>query len=356
MSTPTQSKSVLGKGLASLLPGGANMHSGASSAGNQVPAPQYQTAPAPVAPKEAQMAATAAPATGVVLNAAPAARPNVDPNEQPGLNRDRHPGIAVLALDDIKANEFQPRRDFDQGSLEELAQSIRENGLIQPLIVRKNGEHYELIAGERRLRASKIAGLKVVPVVIRKSTDRESLELAIVENIQREDLNCVDEGLAYFQLMQEFQLSQEELAKRMGKDRATIANALRILKLSDFILGQLKKGHLSRGHAKALLSLDDAAERETLAKEVLEKSLSVRQTEKTVQDKKQITPKSAAITGANGSTGNKLDPALMKLTQELTRRFMSKVEIKGTQKSGQIQIHFSSKDELSRVFSALMGE
>jgi len=227
--------------------------------------------------------------------------------------------------------------------------------LIQPLIVRKNGEAYELIAGERRLRASKIAGLKSVPVVMRKSTDREALELAIVENIQREDLNCVDEGLAYFQLMQEFQLSQEDLAKRMGKDRATIANALRILKLSDFILAQLKKGALSRGHAKALLSIEDTAERESLAKEILEKSLSVRQAEKTAQEKKAPSAAKKAPEAKRGAAASGLNPDTMRLTQLLTRRLMSKVEIKGDH-AGEIQIHFASKDELNRLVSLLMGD
>jgi ParB family chromosome partitioning protein len=330
MSTP-QTKSVLGKGLASLLP-----PVGASAA-----------------PQGSQASGAQAP---VLLNSAPLGRPLVNPSEQPGLNRDRHPGIAVLDIHEIKANEFQPRREFDQGALEELAQSIRENGLIQPLVVRKTAEGYELIAGERRLRASKIAGLKMVPVVIRKSTDRESLELAIVENIQREDLNCVDEGLAYFQLMQEFQLSQEELAKRMGKDRATIANALRILKLSDFILVELKKGNLSRGHAKALLSVEDMSDREKLAKEVLEKGMSVRQTEKSAQEKKAAQMPKSGAASSPASAPNKIDPELVKLTQDLTRRYMSKVDIKGTQKSGQIVIQFSSKDELARVFARLMGE
>ena len=328
MSTPNNqpSKSVLGKGLASLLPGAGSQNQS-----------QHSTA------------------SGMVLNTNPVGRPQVDPSEVPGANRDRHPGIAVLSVEDIKANEFQPRRDFDQQGLEELAQSIRENGLIQPLIVRKNGDQFELIAGERRLRASKLAGLKMVPVVIRKSTDRESLELAIVENIQREDLNCVDEGLAYFQLMQEFQLSQEELAKRMGKERATIANALRVLKLSDYILGELKKGNLSRGHAKALLSVEDVHDRERLAKEILEKNLSVRQAEKTAQEKKQAI-KSPQGQPQTSSTGNKIDPALMKLTQDLTRRYMSKVDFKGTKKSGQIQIQYSSQEELNRIFALLMGE
>ena len=328
MSTPTPSRSVLGKGLASLLPG---VPQNASPA--QAP---FQPAPA-----------------AVVFNSAPLGRPQYDPSEQPGVNRDRHPGIAVVDINEIKANEFQPRRDFDEKAIDELAQSIKENGLIQPLIVRKVGDHYELIAGERRLRASKKAGLKVVPIVIRKSTDREALELAIVENIQREDLNCVDEGLAYFQLMQEFQLSQEELSKRMGKERATIANALRILKLSDFILSELKKGALSRGHAKALLSIEDVNERDKLAKEVLEKNLSVRQTEKTAQDKKALSIGKAPDTAQARAGATKIDPELMKLTQELTRRYMAKVDIKGTQKSGQVQIQFSSKDELNRLKNEL---
>lgn len=313
-----QNKSVLGKGLASLLPG-----------------------------------SPATTATGsVILNSAPLGKPMVDPNEQPGLNRDRHLGISVIDINEIKANEFQPRRDFDETALQELAQSIRENGLIQPLIVRKNGEHYELIAGERRLRASKIAGLKTVPVVMRRSTDREALELAIVENIQREDLNCVDEGLAYFQLMQEFQLSQEELAKRMGKDRATIANALRILKLSDFILLQLKKGNLSRGHAKALLSVEDTSERETLAKEILEKNLSVRQAEKSAQEKKVAAAPKKTESKKAAPMGN---PEHMRLIQLLTRKYMAKVEIKGD-KAGEIQIHFSSPEEMNRIVSVLLGD
>lgn len=332
MNTPKENtalnpnKSVLGKGLASLLPG-------SNSAMNPI-----QNNPV---------------TSSVIQNAVPSVKPVFDPSEQPGLNRDRHMGISLINIDEIKANEFQPRRDFDETALQELSQSIKENGLIQPLIVRKNGDKYELIAGERRLRASKIAGLKSVPVVIRKSTDREALELAIVENIQREDLNCVDEGLAYFQLMQEFQLSQEELAKRMGKDRATIANALRILKLSDFILGQLKKGILTRGHAKALLSVEDVAERENLAKEILEKNLSVRQAEKTAQEKKAaLTPKK---TEPKKETKFTFSPETMRVTQLLTRKLMTKVEIKG-EDSGEISIKFASKEDLNRIVSILIGD
>jgi ParB family chromosome partitioning protein len=334
-STTTPPRSVLGKGLGSLLP--PVVHPGSLGATSSVGASEVTS-----------VASQAAPG-GVTAVTSPVAANSM-------ANKDRHPGISLANIDEIKANEFQPRRDFDPVALEELAQSIRENGLIQPLVVRKNGDHYELIAGERRLRASKLAGLRVVPIVIRKSTDREALELAIVENIQREDLNCVDEGLAYFQLMQEFQLSQEELAKKMGKDRATIANALRILKLSDFILNELKKGSLSRGHAKALLSVEDPVRREKFAQEILEKNWSVRQAERTAQELKTSLPTSPTLSEARSTRNTGLSPELMSLQQELTRRYMAKVELKGTKKSGTIQVQFSSEAELNRIYSLLMGD
>lgn len=307
MSSSSQpQRSVLGKGLASLLPG----------------------VPPPTTTMQKPVAAEVTPAT-------------------------RHMGISMLPIEQIKANEFQPRRDFNQSALEELAQSIKENGLIQPLVIRKNGENYELIAGERRLRAAKLAGLAQVPVVIRRSTDREALELAIVENIQREDLNCVDEALAYFQLLQEFQLSQEELAKKMGKDRATVANSLRVLKLSDVIIVELKKGTLSRGHAKALLAVEDPAAREKLAKDIIEKGLSVRQAEKLAQEVKgEIRPAATSIK----KSGNMIDPELMRAIQSLTRKYMTKVEIKGDANVGTIQLHYSSLEELNRVLHLMMGE
>lgn len=313
-SSPT--RSVLGKGLASLLPGSASAQVGSSAP----PPPQS--------------------VVSVSVN-------------------DRIPGISMLPIDQIKANEFQPRRDFDDEALKELSLSIQENGLIQPLVVRKNGNSFELIAGERRLRASKLAGLKMIPVVIRKSTDREALELAIVENIQREDLNCVDEGLAYFQLMQEFSLSQDDLAKKMGKDRATIANALRILKLSDSILAQLKKGALSRGHAKALLAVEDLHEREKLSKEILDKSLSVRQAERLSQEIKQGNVAQSQLKDKAGAKKSlDLNPPsaeVSRFKQELTRKFMTKVEMKGSDQQGQIILNYGSKEELYRILHQLLG-
>ncbi|NDD92731.1 ParB/RepB/Spo0J family partition protein, partial [bacterium] len=190
-------KTVLGKGLASLLPGAA-----------------------------ASISAT----------------PSAAPSNHAGLmagNQDRHPGIALLPVDELSVNDYQPRRSFDDSTLQELAQSIKTNGLIQPLIVRRTTSGYQLIAGERRLRASKLAGLRQVPVVVRRSTDREALEMALIENIQREDLNCIDEALAYRQLMEEFQLTQEEAATRVGKERASVANHLRLLRLPEEIVNDL---------------------------------------------------------------------------------------------------------------------
>jgi ParB family chromosome partitioning protein len=336
MSTPntTPRTSVLGKGLASLLPPTPTINAAAINAASNLNATPKSNA-------------TQTP----MQNAADASHV---------ASKDRLQAISMLPVEQIKANEFQPRREFDLQALEELSQSIKENGLIQPLVVRKNGDAFELIAGERRLRASKMAGLKMVPVVLRKSTDREALEIAIVENIQRVDLNCVDEALAYFQLMQEFQLSQEELGKKMGKDRATVANSLRILKLSDVILSQLKKGALSRGHAKALLAVENPPERERLAQEIIEKNLSVRQAEKRAVEIKNpeeaAKQKSASDEVTNKKTDTRLDPEIMRFTQALTKRFMTRTEIKGDQKSGLIQIQYGSKEELYRILNLMVGE
>ncbi len=224
-------KSVLGKGLASLLPG----------AMAPLPTTSAETSQAQ------QSAASAASAAG-------AATPVMESG-----NKDRHPGISLAMIDEIQVGAFQPRREFDEAAIEDLAQSIRSNGIIQPLVVRKTAEGYELIAGERRLRAAKKAGLKQIPIVIRRSTDREVLELALIENIQRQDLNCVEEAMAYFQLSQDFSLTQEEVATRVGKDRTTIANHLRLLRLPEVILDDLKTNRMSFGHGKVLLGLEDNA-------------------------------------------------------------------------------------------------
>jgi len=322
-------KPVLGKGLASLFPGVAGAH----------------PTVAPAAPTETY--GTGAVAAGPALPVMP----------QNGLgNHDRHPGISVAVIDEIKVNQYQPRREFDDQALEELAQSIRSNGIIQPLVVRKgaNGE-YQLIAGERRLRAAKLAGLKQVPIVIRRSTDREALELALVENIQRQNLNCIDEALAYFQLIQDFNLTQEETAQRVGKDRATVANFLRLLRLPEAIIDDLKRQILSFGHGKALLALEDADQRLRARAVIVEKHLSVREAEALVSQMKQ---------GAQGSaqgeeTAKPATPAksrFMALAQELTRHWATRVELKGSEKRGKILIHYSSRQELDRLLEAMQNK
>jgi ParB family chromosome partitioning protein len=270
-------------------------------------------------------------------------------------NRDRHPGISLALVDEIQVNPYQPRREFNQEALEELSRSIQTSGIIQPIVVRKTAAGaYQLIAGERRLRAAKLAGLKQVPIVIRRSTDREALELALIENIQRQDLNCVDEALAYFQLMQDFSLTQEEVAQRVGKERTTVANHLRLLRLPEAIIDDLKRQILTLGHAKAILGLEDNEARLRARAEIVEKHLSVREAEALVDRLK-----AAGITGESTLAGegrtNKtpLQTRLLNLAQELTRHWSAKVEIKGSERAGRISIHYGSREELDRLLEAM---
>lgn len=304
-------KPVLGKGLASLLP-----------SLNPPPPPSGATA---------------------------AGSPFISSSEGQNSNRDRHMGISMALIDEIQANHFQPRRDFDEVTLEELAQSIRTSGIIQPLLVRKTAkEGFELIAGERRLRAAKMAGLKQVPIVIRRSTDRETLELALIENIQRQNLNCVDEALAYFQLIQEFSLTQEEVADRVGKDRATVANYLRLLRLPEAIIDDLKRQVLTFGHGKALLGLDDVELRLRARAQIIEKRLSVRETESLVESMKAAAREQGDST-AGTTPPDRVASRLNHLSYDLARQWSTKVEIKGTESRGKIVIHYSTRQDLDRI-------
>jgi ParB family chromosome partitioning protein len=270
-------------------------------------------------------------------------------------NKDRHPGISLAYVEEIQANAYQPRHEFDEQALGELAQSIRENGVIQPLVVRKGATGgYQLIAGERRLRAAKLAGLKQVPVVIRRSTDKEALELALVENIQRRDLGCIEEGLAYQQLLDEFSLTQEEVAQRVGKDRATIANTLRLLKLPQAIIDDLKAGRLSFGHGKALLALEDNDQRLRARSEVLERKLSVRATEELVDQMKQGPTSAAEPDPAKPMTP--VASRLAAISQDLTRSWSTRVELKGSERRGKILIHYASRQDLDRLLEILQNQ
>lgn len=355
MNPQAQNKSVLGRGLGSLL-SGANIQAPAtndSHAAAQVEAKNISlntqslanSHNGAVASSTSTQVAAGAQTAGVQAAVATTAQ-----------SKDRHMGISVLAVDDILPNPNQPRKDFDPALLAELSNSIKENGLIQPLVVRRIEKGYELIAGERRLRASKLAGLKVVPVVIRKSTDRESLELAIVENIQRENLNCVDEALAYFRLMNEYQLTQDELSRKMGKERSTIANSIRVLKLSEPILVKLKKGELSQGHAKALLAVEDFQKRERLSHQISNLGLNVRQAEKMAQSLREKKEASAGTVGAETSQ----DAALhIEHAEKLKKLLRTRVAIhssgQANGKGGKIEISFGGRDELNRIMNLLLG-
>ncbi|MCP4806190.1 MAG: ParB/RepB/Spo0J family partition protein [Proteobacteria bacterium] len=249
----------------------------------------------------------------------------------------------LVPLAEIQPNPEQPREHFDPERLAELATSVGAHGVLSPLLVRpRDGGGYTLIAGERRLRAAGLAGLDEVPVVIRTDADDADvqLELALVENLQREDLDVVEAARGYQRLQQAFGYTQEEIATRVGKDRSTVANALRLLKLPEKVLVLLRDGRLSGGHAKALLSLTSAAQQVDVAARILAGDLSVRATEALVRQKKTKKKKTP-------------DVALKRLSESLTRGLSTRVEVKGGRKKGRIVIDYGSADELERLVELL---
>jgi ParB family chromosome partitioning protein len=246
----------------------------------------------------------------------------------------------------LRPSRFQPRRDFSEAALADLAQSIREQGIVQPIVVVARGEGFEIVAGERRWRAAKLAGLDRVPIVVREhASDRELLELALVENLQREDLNPLEAAEAYARLREEFQLTQDQIADRVGKERTTISNSLRLLKLSSQIKDRVRSGELSAGHAKALLALSSVDDQERLAEEIVRRSLSVRQTEK------------RAATMAAGDKivrEKRRDPFTRDAEEKLSRRLQTKVRIVRKRRGGRIELSFGSEEELIGLFENLM--
>lgn len=252
-----------------------------------------------------------------------------------------------LAL--IEPNKEQPRKDFNEEQLGELAESIKRYGVLQPLLVQKKGTFYEIIAGERRWRAAKIAGLKEIPVVLREYSKQESMEIALIENVQREDLNPIEEALAYQQLVKEFHLTQEEIAARVAKNRATITNSMRLLKLDEQIQNMLIQNLISSGHARALLSLDDNMLQLKAAKLILDGGLSVRETERLV---KRLAREAAD--GDEDKKGKTKDEALAIIYQNLEDRMKTvmgtKVSIHNKDKNkGRIEIEYYSEAELERI-------
>ena len=254
----------------------------------------------------------------------------------------------ICPIEKIRPNRNQPRKYFAADKLEELAASIREKGIIQPLVVTRSDDHYEIIAGERRWRAAQKAGLHEIPVVIREATPDAIMELALIENIQRQDLNAIEEAQAYRSLVEHFSISQEDVARRVGKNRTTVTNALRLLKLPDEIQRDIVEERLSMGHARALLALESLELIEKARHEILHRQLSVRATEDLVRRLK-ISP--------NPASNKRLqqpDLIMTSLEEQLQKRFQSRVAIRKVgSKGGRLEIHFSDSDELTRIIDLL---
>lgn len=305
-----KSKRGLGRGLGSLLGGAEN------------PAP----AAAPV-PARSEPAATPAVAAMV-----------------PGSTEGK---VWQIDIGKLRSGEYQPRKEFEKEALQGLAQSIKANGILSPIIVRRTaGGFFEIVAGERRWRAAQLAGLHEVPILVRQFEDQESLELAIVENVQREDLGPIEEAEAYSRLATEFKLSQQQIAEKVGKDRATIANSIRLLALPKDVRLMLAEGRLSVGHAKVLLSLPDSTKQSELAKMAAGGKVAVRKLEKMVAD-------AVAAPVAKKPADNTMNQLVDALGDELQKMFGTKVQIDYSEGKGQIRIHYYSNEELNDIVDRL---
>lgn len=297
-------KPVLGRGLSALL-------------GNSDPTGPINTPPVPVVPEE--------------------------PQDGESVRR--------VPIDRVRPCPFQPRKDFTEESILELAESIKSQGIIQPLVVRLQGDYYELIAGERRWRAAKAAGLFETPVIVREADDRTVLEMALVENLQRENLNAIEEALGFADLVREFNLTQEAVATKVGKNRATVANAMRLLKLAPEIQSHIRHNRLSVGHAKVVLGLE-SHEQQTLAVDrVLRENLNVRQTEQLVNELTRGAGKGASNRGAK--TGFVRDTHISDLESRLQQHLGTKVLLRYRKGKGAVEIRFFNDEDLERVLQIL---
>ena len=280
--------------------------------------------------------------------------PDNDIKSAEDKNADKLVGhIVELEMSSIEVNPFQPRTSFNEDSLKELATSIRELGVIQPITVRKlDFGKYQLVSGERRFRASKLVGLETIPAYIRIANDQESLEMALVENIQRQDLDPIEISLSYQRLIDEIQLTQEQLSERIGKNRSTIANYLRLLKLDPIIQTGMRDGFLSMGHGRALINIDDTQKQLDIYEKIIQKSLSVRETEQLVRELNEggksssSAPKKASI-----------PKTYKKGVKEFNEYLGTKVDVKVTKKgSGKLTIPFSSEEDFERIKKLIRGE
>jgi ParB family chromosome partitioning protein len=259
--------------------------------------------------------------------------------------------VQRVPLDRIRPCPLQPRKDFSTEALRELADSIREQGIVQPLIVRERGGFFELIAGERRWRAAQLLGLAEVPVILRQADDRAVLELALIENLQRENLNPVEEAQGYAQLISQFQLTQEDVALKVGKSRAVVANALRLLKLAPEIQSHLRQGRLSVGHAKVILGLTGEKQQKLAAERILKEGLNVRQTEALVSRLQSRDTSPGAKTATPGALPP--DAHVSRLEDQLRDRLGTKVHLRYAQGKGALEISFFSDGELERILQII---
>lgn len=255
--------------------------------------------------------------------------------------------VQEIEINKIKTNKNQPRKNFNEERLDELYHSIKAHGVLQPVILRKLNDGYELVAGERRLRAALKANLRKIPAIVKKLTDSEAMEIALIENLQREDLNPLEEAAAYKRLMVEFKMTQDELSKRVGKSRSQIANTVRLLNLDEPILKMISDNKLTAGHGRALLSVEGTKDRLLLAQKIIDGNLSVRQVEELSKNESMSKKKKK-------NAPKEINPVFIELTDKLQRSLGTKVKIKGTEKRGKIEIEFYSTDELERLLEMLI--
>jgi ParB family chromosome partitioning protein len=254
--------------------------------------------------------------------------------------------FAELDIEDVRPNPFQPRTKFDDQTIEELAQSIKETGIVQPVIVVPEDDHYKIIVGERRWRAARKAGLRKVPVLIRNIPKDMQLEVSLIENIHREELNALEIAQAYQRLIDEHGYAQHELADKVGKDRSSVTNYLRLLKLPQEIQARLNDGDLSMGHARALLALEDAATQLYACRQVIDRGLSVRNTETLVNKLKKKAPRTQRSLA---------DPDLHALQEEMLKTLGTKVVVAGSRNKGVVKIFYFSLDDLNRIYDRIKG-
>lgn len=275
-----------------------------------------------------------------------------------GIPEDTKDSVVELKINDISPNEGQPRKNFAEDALQELADSIKENGVIQPIIVQKKGSGYRIVAGERRWRASRLAGLKVIPAIVRELTDQQTMEQALIENLQREDLNPLEEAYAMQNLLKTHKLSQEQLAKRLGKPRATIANTVRLINIDESLQDFIRNGDLSAGHAKALLSLKDPEDQRKAADVIIAKDMTVRQAEEYVKRYLYLLENPEVTTKPKKEVNSQFQLSTKEVEVKLKKALGSKVKLKVADMEtgrGKIVIDYKNYEDLDRLIEVLGG-